>query len=114
MKKVYYSIGEVCRLLDLKPHILRYWESEFPQVSPHKTSGGTRRYTMTDIETLRKVKSMLHEQKFTIEGAKKRLKESGKSRPQLEIEFHSPKGELKESIISELKKLRALLLDSIS
>jgi DNA-binding transcriptional MerR regulator len=114
MKKVYYSIGEVCRLLDLKPHILRYWETEFPQLSPHKTRGGTRRYSLEDIETLKRIQNMLHEQKFTIEGARKRLKDTTKQKTQLEFDFPNPKAEAKAAIIAELKELRSFLLDVLS
>ncbi len=72
MTKLYYTIGEVSNLLDVKPHVLRYWESEIPMIRP-KRRGRQRRYTLHQIETLKKVKDMLYNQHFTTEGARQRL-----------------------------------------
>lgn len=73
MVKHYYSIGEVCNLLDLKPHVIRYWESEFPVLRPKRTTGYTRHYTSEKIELLRRVKDLLYVQKYTVKGVKKKL-----------------------------------------
>jgi len=72
-KKVYYSIGEVCDLTGLKPHVLRYWETQFDVLSPTKNRAGNRVYRSKDIELVLLVKHLLYEQKYTIEGANKRL-----------------------------------------
>jgi len=109
MKKYYYSIGEVCNLLDLKPHVLRYWEKEFPQLHPKKLHGRNRKYNPQDIELLKKIKNMLYTQKFTIDGAKQKLKESAKTKHQLELNFSVSKDETKEKVISELKAIKELL-----
>ncbi len=80
-RKVYYSIGEVSALTGLKPHVLRYWESQFSVLSPSKNRGGTRVYRMREIETVLLVKHLLYERGFTIEGARKeldRMREGGK------------------------------------
>ena len=69
----YFTIGEICRLLDVKPHVLRYWEQEFDMVSPRKDRAGKRRYTKNDLNTLFRIKHLLHDEKFTIEGARKKL-----------------------------------------
>lgn len=74
MTKYYYSIGEVSNLLDVKPHVLRYWESEIPAIRPKK-SGHQRRYTLEQIETLKKIKDMLYHERYTIEGARQKLKQ---------------------------------------
>ena len=74
MTKYYYSIGEVSNLLDVKAHVLRYWESEIPAIRPKK-SGHQRRYTLQQIETLKKIKDMLYNQRYTIEGARQKLKQ---------------------------------------
>ena len=74
-KKVYYSIGEVCELSGLKPHVLRYWESQFDVLSPTKNRGGNRAYRSKDIEVVLLVKHLLYDEKYTIEGANKRLLE---------------------------------------
>ncbi|MDH3207297.1 MAG: MerR family transcriptional regulator [Gemmatimonadota bacterium] len=72
-KKVYYSIGEVCDLTGLKPHVLRYWETQFEVLNPTKNRAGNRVYRSKDIELVLLVKHLLYEQKYTIEGANKRL-----------------------------------------
>ncbi|MDZ7779718.1 MAG: MerR family transcriptional regulator [Gemmatimonadota bacterium] len=74
-RKVYYSIGEVCDLSGLKPHVLRYWESQFDVLNPTKNRAGNRVYRAKDIELVLLVKHLLYEEKYTIEGAKQRLTE---------------------------------------
>jgi DNA-binding transcriptional MerR regulator len=74
-KKVYYSIGEVCDLTGLKPHVLRYWESQFDLLNPTKNRAGNRVYRAKEIELVLLVKHLLYEEKYTIEGAKQRLQE---------------------------------------
>lgn len=73
MNKYYYSIGEVSELLGVKAHVLRYWESEIPAIRPKK-SGHQRRYTLQQIEVLKEIKYMLYTQRYTIEGARQKLK----------------------------------------
>jgi DNA-binding transcriptional MerR regulator len=74
-RKIYYSIGEVCDLTGLKPHVLRYWETQFEVLNPTKNRAGNRVYRGNDIEMVLLVKHLLYEQKYTIEGANKRLAE---------------------------------------
>ena len=74
-EKLFYKIGEVSRLTGLKPHVLRYWESEFPRIRPQHSRSGQRLYRRKDVEALLLVKRLLHEERFTIEGAKKKLRE---------------------------------------
>lgn len=109
MKKFYYTIGEVCNLLDLKPHVLRYWEKEFPQVHPRKKFGRNRRYNPDDIELLKKIKYMLYTQKYTVDGVRKKLKEMQKNKNQIEFNFSEDKKEIKKKLINELKAVRELL-----
>ena len=73
VKRTYYSIGEVSELAGLKPHVLRYWETQFDVLSPTKNRGGSRVYRMKEIETILLVKHLLYEKRFTIAGAKKEL-----------------------------------------
>ena len=68
-KKVYYSMGEVCDLTGLKPHVLRYWETQFGVLNPTKNRAGNRVYRSKDIEIILLVKHLLYEKKYTIEGA---------------------------------------------
>ncbi len=70
--KMYYTIGEVSKLLGVEPHILRYWEKEFTVLSPRRIRG-RRKYTPKDIDLLRKIKKLLYEDGFTVEGARKAL-----------------------------------------
>jgi DNA-binding transcriptional MerR regulator len=71
--KEYYSIGEVCDLAGLKPHVLRYWEGQFPVLAPSKNRSGNRVYLRKEIELILLIKQLLHEEKYTIEGARRRL-----------------------------------------
>ena len=73
IKKAYYSIGEVCDLTGLKPHVLRYWETQFDILRPTKNRAGNRVYRPKDIELITLVKNLLYEQKYTIEGANQKL-----------------------------------------
>ena len=72
-RKAYYAIGEVCDLTGLKPHVLRYWETQFEVLNPNKNRAGNRVYRPKDIELILLVKHLLYEEKFTIEGARQRL-----------------------------------------
>lgn len=72
-----YKIGEVVKIIDLPASTLRYWESHFKQLRPVKSAGGQRFYTEKHIEILTQLKTMLHNERYTIEGAKQRLKELG-------------------------------------
>jgi DNA-binding transcriptional MerR regulator len=85
MTKLYYSIGEVSNLLDVKPHVLRYWETEIPAIRPKK-SGHKRRYNLQQIETLKKIKDMLYNQRYTIEGARQKLKQDKDIRQDAKLE----------------------------
>lgn len=70
-----YKIGEVCKLADLQPYVLRYWETEFPQLSPNKSGGGQRLYTRAELDTILRIKELLYKEGFTIAGAKKKLEQ---------------------------------------
>lgn len=71
--KLYYSISEVCALTGLEQHVLRYWESEFPQLRPKKNRSGNRAYRTKEIKIIRYIKYLLYEEMFTIPGAKKKM-----------------------------------------
>lgn len=73
--KLYYSIGQVSRLTGLDPHVLRYWETEFHELSPRKNRGGKRLYRDSDIKLLLQIKELLYNRRFTIEGARRHLRE---------------------------------------
>ena len=69
----FYSIGEVCDLTDLKPHVLRYWESQFRFLSPAKNRAGNRVYKSKEVELIMLVKNLLYTEKYTIEGARQQI-----------------------------------------
>ena len=75
----FFSIGDVCELTELKPHVLRYWESQFRVLSPAKNRSGNRVYTRREVEFVLLVKQLLYTDKYTIEGAKQKLEEHRKS-----------------------------------
>jgi len=79
--KLYFRIGEVARLVGVKPYVLRYWESEFSIVRPGKSSARHRLYRRKDVEMLFEIRRLLHTERYTIEGAKRRLRESGRLDP---------------------------------
>ena len=73
IKKLYYSIGEVSKITELKQYVLRYWETEFKELSPSKNKAGNRTYRQKDIDLINKIKDLLYNQKFTIDGARNML-----------------------------------------
>ena len=73
--KRYFRIGEASRIIGVEPYVLRYWESEFPQVRPERADSNQRTYQRQDLENLLTVKKLLYEEKMTIEGAKRRLRQ---------------------------------------
>ena len=87
--KKYFSIGEVASLCNVKPHVLRYWETEFPQLSPSKRRGNRRYYQANDVLLVSKIKFLLYEKGFTIYGAKLSLKEKSHTN---DVKTLEPKG----------------------
>jgi len=73
--KRYFRIGEVSRIIGVEPYVLRYWESEFPQVRPRRADSNQRTYRRKDLEIILEIKRLLYDEKLTIEGAKKKLKQ---------------------------------------
>ena len=75
INKLYYSIGDVSKMTDLKQYVLRYWETEFKILNPEKNRAGNRRYKKEDIQIIRHIKELLYEKKFTTRGAKQYLQD---------------------------------------
>src|SRR5215471_671506 len=84
--KLYFRIGEVARLAGIKPYVLRFWETEFPNLGPKKSGSGHRLYRRKDVEMVLEIKRLLYEQRFTIEGARKHLE----GRPKSEAPMRTP------------------------
>lgn len=109
VRKAYYSIGDVCDLAGLKPHVLRYWETQFRQLRPTKNSAGNRVYRPGDIELVLFLKRLLYDEKYTIDGARKRLAEL-RSGGDLADETHTALApELLGAMKEELVTLQELL-----
>lgn len=72
-EKLFYKIGEVSEIVGVEPYVLRYWETEFPFLSPRKTKSGQRIYTKKDIDLIVQIKRLLYEEKYTIDGARRKL-----------------------------------------
>src|SRR5437763_730356 len=79
-EKIYFKIGEVCDILGVQPHVLRYWETEFPMLSPQKNKSGQRSYRRRDVEMAVRIKQLLYNEMFTIAGARKKLQSEGRGR----------------------------------
>ena len=80
--KLFFKIGEVCDLVGVQAHVLRYWETEFSMLSPQKNQSGQRSYRKKDVEIALKIKQLLYKEMFTIAGARKKLQSDGKSASQ--------------------------------
>lgn len=105
----FYSIGEVCSLTDLKPHVLRYWESQFKVLNPAKNRSGNRVYSRREVELIMLVKHLLYTEKYTIDGARQKLDEHRKggalkTQARVALELQAI-----ESIERDLVGLQALL-----
>ncbi len=85
--KRYFRIGEASHIIGVEPYVLRYWESEFPQIRPGRADSKQRTYQKKDIEILLEIKNLLYEEKMTIEGAKRRLKETATGKTQTTSAF---------------------------
>ena len=105
----YFSIGDVCQLTDLKPHVLRYWESQFRFLNPVKNRSGNRVYQRREIELIMLVKHLLYTEKFTIEGARKRIEQFRRTGSLKSEARFALQHETLESITSELENILDLL-----
>ena len=112
MKKLYYSISEVSRITELEQYVLRYWETEFEQLRPAKNLSGNRIYTNRDIKLILYIKKLLREEKYTIEGAKKLIKNYSMKEEDDEVkkeEHNDPKiSKLTQSNSSEMSLFGSL------
>jgi len=110
-RRLYYSISDVCKMADLKPHVLRYWESEFPDLRPRKNRAGNRAYKTKDIKLIFLIKHLLYEEKYTVEGARRKLRNMRQEKSK-ELELPYKYEQLKNALLSlksELKEILATL-----
>ncbi len=108
--KLYFKIGEVSKITGVEPYILRYWESEFKLVKPYRTKSNQRLYRKKDLESILKIKKMLYNDRFTIAGAKKKLKKINVQDNQLPLNFSQKKYiTTLHEIHDEMKKISDML-----
>ena len=111
-EKTYYTISEVAEKLQVRPHVLRYWETQFPMLRPRKGRSGSRMYRERELELLQRIRTLLYDKGFTLKGARRRLrleqrKETGES--QLGLGIESPWVEGLSQIREELEEIREIL-----
>lgn len=100
-EKIFFKIGEVCDIVEVQAHVLRYWETEFPMLSPQKNRSGQRSYRRRDVEIALRVKELLYDELYTTAGARKKLQGEMRETSRLKIVHSEPSK--KESFIKEVK-----------
>ncbi len=103
-----YKIGEVCKIADVQPYVLRYWETEFPPLAPNKSGGGQRLYSQHEIDIILRIKQLLYSEGFTIAGAKKKLEGDLRQPSGSTLPAPSQK-ELTRALLNVRKELKAIL-----
>lgn len=110
--KLFFRIGEVAEIVGVKPHVLRYWEREFGVLKPMKTRGSHRQYRRRDVELAMRIKQLLHDERYTISGAKKRMRELGEHRVGADLpEEASREVELRGALLGVREQLVGLLAE---
>ncbi|HPY95875.1 MAG TPA: MerR family transcriptional regulator [Candidatus Cloacimonadota bacterium] len=104
-KKIYYSIGEVSKMLDIKPYTIRYWESEITQLKPRSANVRNRRFDEKDIQLLIEIKELIYKKRFTLEGAKKAISQTRKAE-----KLSNDSDDFKNVMVKSLKEIKEILL----
>ena len=109
--KLFFRIGEVSTMLGVEPYVLRYWETEFPSLSPKKSGTGHRLYRRKDVELLLRIKHLLYEKRFTIDGARQFMHEEAKNahkeiKQEQQILFSDPLPEIRRELAEILKLMK--------
>jgi len=110
--KLFFRIGEVSTMLGLEPYVLRYWETEFPSLSPKKSGTGHRLYRRKDVEMLLRIKHLLYDRRFTIDGARQFLHAEAKTaqpkdiKQEQQVLFSDPVPEIRRQLAEILKMLK--------
>lgn len=111
--KLYYRIGEVAGIVGVEPHVLRYWETEFRSIRPQKSAKGQRVYSRRDVETLLKVKELLYSHRFTIAGARRKLREGGIEPPAPDAGVSSEEAQRMRAALVEIRSEVLALMDEL-
>lgn len=110
-EKRYFTIGEVSLLCELKPHVLRYWEQEFTALAPSKRRGNRRYYRLEDVTLVRKIRVLLYEQGFTLQGAKAQLNQKKSQQHTVKVSSPNSPDKTINTMILELESLAEYLED---
>lgn len=105
--KLFFRIGEVSRIAQVPPSVLRFWESEFPRIRPKRTDSGQRLYRRSEVELILTIRHLLYERKFTIKGARNYLKSAAAAR--VTAETPAEPDNVLQTVIQELEAIRKLL-----
>ena len=108
-QREFYSIGEVCELFGIKPHVLRYWETQFPALSPPKNRSGNRVYRQRDLELIALIQHLVKDERYTIEGARARIDELRKEGAAAEAAGRALEQSFVRSLRAELEELLEIL-----
>ena len=109
--KLYFKIGEVSELLGVEPYVLRFWETEFPHLAPKKSGTGHRLYRKKDVELLLRIKHLLYEKRYTIEGARQTLQTEGRSAAKARVSKRAQKELFAEDPLPEIRRQLTSILD---
>lgn len=117
--RLFFKIGDVADMLKLKPYVLRFWESEFPMISPQKSNSGQRMYRRSDVETILMIKRLLYGERYSIEGAKRRIREMRKEGDLKAYKQHTVQAQVsqpdpREKELEEQREERAMRLRQIA
>ena len=110
--KLFYSIGEVSEMTGLKPHVLRYWQTEFPSLNPSKNQSGNRMYRAEDIVQVKLIKKLLYDEKYSIPGAKIKIEEMNRDdsfQMEFDLDTHTVPAELIQEVCTEIKEMVEIL-----
>ena len=108
-QKLYFRLGEVARLLEVKPHVIRFWEKEFKSLRPKKSAAGQRIFSRKDVERLVAIKHLLYVERYTIDGARKHMREKGFEPDEAETAEATRSESLREGLLATRERLAELL-----
>jgi DNA-binding transcriptional MerR regulator len=108
-QREFYAIGEVCDLFGIKPHVLRYWETQFPGLNPSKNRAGNRVYRQRDLELIALIQHLVHDERYTIEGARARIAELRSEGGAAELAGRALEQSFVRSLRGELEELLEIL-----
>lgn len=107
--KLYFRIGEVAKMIGVEPYVLRYWETEFPEIAPVKSKARQRLYKRQDVELIYRIRDLLYQQNFTIKGAKKKIKDERGKKSDNQIDLDLEPKEVSQGMLQLKKTVQSVL-----